>query len=403
MVFARLAAMMFLNYVIWGAWYVTLGTWLTQTLGFSGTEAGAIFGTAALSCMITPLFAGQIADRWMRAERLLGLLHLVGAVLLFLVAQSSTFTAIYSLLLTYNLCYFPTISLTNSIALRHIGDAASQFPLIRVMGTIGWIAIGVAVGSLGIEREATPFYISAAGSLVMFVLCFFLPATPPEGKGKPFSWRTAVGLDATVLLRDRSYAVFVAASVLACIPLTFYFSFTNAYLNESGVTNAAGKMTLGQVSEVGMMLLMPFIYRRFSLKAILLAGLATWAVRYVMLAFGNADERVWLLYLAILVHGICFDFFFMTGQIYTDTIAPADLRMTAQGFLQFLTYGVGMFLGSVLSGVVIDFFTVGQGTAAQRNWVPFWLTSAAGAFAIFLLVALLFRSRGRVAEPAHQL
>ena len=199
-----------------------------------------------------------------------------------------------------------------------------------------------------------------------------------------------------VMLKDRSFSVFIVASVLACIPLTFYFSFTNAYLNEVGVSNAAGKMTLGQGSEIIMMLLMPLIYRRFRLKDILLAGLLAWSIRYTLLAFGNAGELSFLFYIAILLHGICFDFFFMTGQIYTDQEAPVHLRGTAQGFLMFLTYGVGMFLGSMLSGYAVDFFTTTTGTTVTRNWTAFWLTSAGSALLILLLVAVKFQSNGRV-------
>ena len=395
----RLGLMMFLNYVIWGAWYVTIGTYLTQTLGFTGTETGAIFGTAALSCMISPFFVGLIADRYFAAERVLATLHLLGAILLYLLAQATTFSSVYFLLLAYCLCYFPTIALTNSLTLRNITDVAGQFPLIRVFATIGWIVIGVAVGSMGIEKTATPFLLAAGCSVIMSAFSLTLPHTPPQAKGQPASWRTLIGLDAAVMLRDRSYLVFVISSVLACIPLTFYFSFTNAYLNEAGFSNAAGKMTLGQLSEVGMMLMMPLIYRRWGLKTILLAGLLTWSVRYVLLALGNANDLSILFYIAILVHGICYDFFFMTGQLYTDQAAPAHLRGTAQGFIQFLTYGVGMFIGSLLSGGAVDFFTTGSGANATRNWQGFWLSSAAGAFAIFLMVALLFQSKSRVEAP----
>jgi nucleoside transporter len=400
----RLALMMFLNYLIWGAWYVTVGTYLTQTLHFSGTETGAVFGTTALSCMISPFFVGLVADRSFSAERVLAALHLTGAALLYLVSTVTSFGAVYWLLLAYCLCYFPTIALTNSLTLRNITNPAAQFPLIRVFATIGWIVIGLAVGSLGLERSSSQFLLAAGLSVVMAGFSLTLPHTPPTAKGQPATWRTIAGLDALVMMKDRSYAVFVIASVLACIPLTFYFSFTNAYLNEVGWTNAAGKMTLGQASEVGMMLLMPLIYRRVGLKAILLAGLVAWSARYVLLAYGNAGELSGFFYAAILLHGICYDFFFMTGQLYTDQTAPAHLRGTAQGFIQFLTYGVGMFIGSLLSGSAVDYFTTKTpaGEVLSRNWNGFWLSSATGAFVIFLLVALLFQSRGRVEASAQE-
>jgi nucleoside transporter len=385
----RLSLMMFLNYVVWGSWYVVIGTYLTQTLHFTGTQTGAVFGTTALACMISPFFVGLIADRFFATERLLCALHMIGAVLLYLVSTVTTFTAVYLLMLAYCLCFFPTLALINSLTLRNVANPPEDFPRIRLFATVGHIVINVVIGTLQMERAATPFLISAGASVVMGLYCLTLPHTPPKAKGEPFSWRTAIGLDALVMMKDRSFAVFVIASVLACIPLAFYFTFTNAYLNEAGVTNAAGKMTLGQVAEIVMMLMMPFLYRRLRLKSILLLGLAAWSLRYVMLAFGNAGDLMWLFYGAILLHGICYDFFFMTGQLYTDQEAPPHLRGTAQGLIMFLTYGLGMFLGSLLSGWTVDFFTTPEG----RDWQRFWLSSAASSFVILLLLAVFFRSR----------
>lgn len=396
---ARLSIMMFLNYVIWGAWYVTLSTYLTTTLHFTGTQAGAIFGTTALASMISPFFVGLVADRLFSTERVLAALHFIGAILLWLVAGAQTFGAVYGLLLAYCLCYFPTIALTNSLLLQHVKDAGRDFPLIRVFGTLGWIAIGVAVGSLAIEKSATPFLLAAGASIVMGFFSLILPHTPPAGKGEAFSVRKALGLDALVMMKDRSFFVFAIASVLACIPLTFYFSFTNDYLNDVHVVNAAGKMTLGQASEVGMMLIMPLVLRRMSVKGILIMGLAAWAVRYTLLALGNAGPGVWMFYVAILLHGVCYDFFFMTGQLYTDQQAPAHLRSAAQGFITFMTYGVGMYAGSLISGNALDFFTTGAGATAVRDWKTFWLSSAAGAFVILLIVAVMFRSHAKIEAP----
>ena len=393
---ARLSIMMFLNYVIWGAWYVTLGTYLTATLKFSGTEAGAVFGTTALACMISPFFVGLIADRFFATEKVLATLHLVGAVFLYLVAQVTTFGALYALLLLHCLCYFPTISLTNSLTLRQVKNTGSDFPLIRVFATIGWIAIGQTVGRMGIEASATPFLLAAGASVVMAIYSLTLPHTPPAGKGQPVTVSSLLGLDALAMLKRPSFLVFVVASVLACIPLTFYFSFTNAYLNESGVVNAAGKMTLGQVSEVVMMLLMPLIFRRASVKVILMLGLLAWSVRYGLLAYGNAGAGMWMFYVAILLHGICYDFFFMTGQLYTDQEAPAHLRGTAQGLITFLTYGVGMFVGSLLAGGALDYFSTTVGTTVTRNWTGFWMSSAFGAFVILLLITVFFRSNAKI-------
>jgi nucleoside transporter len=398
---ARLSIMMFLNYVIWGAWYVTLSTYLTSTLHFTGTQAGAIFGTTALASMISPFFVGLVADRFFSTERVLAALHFMGAILLWLVAGAQTFGSVYGLLLAYCLCYFPTIALTNSLLLQHVKDAGRDFPLIRVFGTLGWIAIGLVVGSMAVEKSATPFLLAAGASVVMGLFSLILPHTPPAAKGEPLSVRRILGLDALVMLKDKSFLVFAIASVLACIPLTFYFSFTNDYLNDVHVVNAAGKMTLGQASEVIMMLVMPFVLRRMSVKGILVMGLAAWAIRYTLLAYGDAGPGVWMFYLAILLHGVCYDFFFMTGQLYTDQQAPPHLRGAAQGFITFVTYGVGMYGGSLLSGSALDFFTTGSGATAVRDWKTFWLSSAAGAFVILLIVAVMFRSRAKIeAAPA---
>jgi nucleoside transporter len=387
----RLCVMMFLNYLIWGAWYVTIGTYLTTTLKFSGTQSGAVFGTTALASMISPFFVGLIADRFFSTERVLAVLHLAGAAALVLVTRATGFGAVYGLMLAYCLCYFPTLALTNSLALRQMENAGTQFPLIRVFGTVGWIVIGWIVGTLAVETTTVPFLLAAGASLLMSAFSLTLPHTPPLGKDEPVTVARILGLDALVMLKRRPYLVFVIASILACIPLTFYFSFTNAYLNDMGVRNAAGKMTLGQGSEVLAMLLMPAIFRVFTVRAILMAGLFSWSLRYGLLAAGNAGAGVWMFYVAILLHGICYDFFFMTGQLYTDQEAPPHLRGTAQGFLTFVTYGLGMLIGSLLSGVALDYF--GKG-----NWRGFWTSSAIGAGAILLVVAVFFQSRAKVGK-----
>jgi nucleoside transporter len=379
---------------------VTLGTYLTATLKFSGTEAGAVFGTTALASMISPFFIGLIADRFFATEKVLAALHLLGAVLLLGVTRATSFGPVYAMMLLYCLCYFPTIALTNSLTLRQLTNAAGQFPFIRMFAPIGWIAIGQTIGNMGIETTATPFLLAAGASVVMSVFCLTLPHTPPESKGQKITVGTLLGLDALVMLKKRAYLVFVVASILACIPLTFYFSFTNAFLNELGVVNAAGKMTLGQVSEVSVLLLMPLIFRRITVRAVLMLGLTCWSVRYGLLAYGNAGAGVWMLYVAILLHGFCYDFFFMTGQLYTDQEAPAHLRGTAQGFLTFLTYGVGMFIGSLLSGGALDFFSTKTATGVTHNWNAFWLGSGAGAMVILGLVALFFQTRAKIETKA---
>ena len=392
----QLSLMMFLNYVIWGAWYTTISTYLTQTLHFSGTEAGAVFGTSALACMISPFFVGMIADRFFPSEKVMASLHLIGAGLLYAVTQMHSFGLVYGIMFIYCLCYFPTVALSNSLALTQMKDAGRDFPLIRVWGTLGWIVIVNVVGWLKVEDKSTQFMIAAGASLLMAIFSLTLPHTPPPNKGQAITFSRVLGLDALVILKDPSFLVFVIASILACIPLTFYFSFTNAYLNDVHVENAAGKMSLGQASEVIMMILMPFIFRKVTVKGILIAGLLAWTLRYALLAYGNPGSGMWMFYLAILLHGVCYDFFFMTGQLYTDMVAPPNLRAAAQGLIIFLTYGVGMFIGSMLSGSAVDYFTRTVGGVVTRDWQAFWLTSSAGAGVILLMLLFFFRSKAKV-------
>lgn len=388
----RLGLMMFLNYIIWGAWYVTITTYLTATLHFSGTQAGLVFGTTSIAAIISPFFAGLIADKFFSTEKVLAALYFIGAALLFAVTKATTFPAVYALMIAYCLSYFPTIALTNSLAMQNVKNVANDFPPIRMLGTIGWIVIGLVIGFMGVEAQATQFLLAAGASLFMGLFSLsLLPHTPPRGaaaaEGLP-------GLGALEMMKKPSFAVFIIASILACIPLTFYFSFTNAFLNSAGVVNAAGKMTLGQASEVGMMLLMPLIFRSVSVRGVLVAGLLAWTVRYALLAHGNADSRMWMFYIAIALHGICYDFFFMTGQMYTDQEAPDHLRGTAQGFITLVTYGLGMLAGSLLSGVAVDFFTAGGHT----NWQAFWLSSSAMSFAILLMILLFFRTNDKIRQ-----
>jgi nucleoside transporter len=397
MIKVRLATMMFIQYIIWGSWYVVLNTYLTTTLGFSGTQAGAAFGTTALASLVAPFFVGLVADKFFATERVMATLYAVSAVLIFMVTQVTSFAAVYTLLLGFCLCYFPTIALTNAITMRQLADPGRDFPIIRMFGTIGWIVINLIVGFLKVEASPTPFIFAAAAAIVMCIFSLVaLPHTPPPARGQKVTIRSVLGLDALAMMKDRSYFIFVVASFLACIPLTFYYSFTNLYLNEVGVANAAGKMSLGQVSEVGMMLAMPLVFRAFTVRGILLMGLGSWALRYVLLAYGDPGPAVWMFYLAILLHGVCFDFFFVTGQLYTNQEAPKHLRNTAQGFITVVTYGFGMLVGSFLSGYALDYFTTTTGGAVARDWMSFWLSSAAMSAAIGLLVMIFFTSRAKI-------
>jgi nucleoside transporter len=394
----KLSAMMFLQYFVWGAWYVTMGTWLGETLRFSGEQIGLAYGTTALAAMISPFFVGMVADRFFATERILAVLHVVGGVVLFFASTQTSFVPLYALLITYTLCYMPTLALTNSISFRQMSDPSREFPAIRVLGTIGWIVAGLVIGTTGLEKTATPMQIAAAGSLVLGLFCLALPHTPPKNTGRRVAWGEVLGLEALRLMRDPSFAIFVIGSFLICIPLQFYYAFTNPFLNEIGVANAAGKMTLGQMSEIVFMLIMPWFFRRLGVKYMLLVGMAAWAARYVLFAYGNNAGLAWMLYGGILLHGICYDFFFVTGQIYVDRKAPPDLRAAAQGFIAFVTLGIGMLIGSWGSGRVVDMFSAG---AAGHLWERIWIVPAVGAAAVLALFAVFFRPRVKEAVYEH--
>jgi nucleoside transporter len=394
----RLSLMMFLQYFVWGAWYVTLGTYLSHATGadgarvFSDSFVGDAYGTAAIAAMIAPMFVGMIADRFFATERLLCVLHLAGAAILYYLSAIRDPMLFYGMSLAYFLTYMPTLALTNSLSLHHLAEPAREFPAVRVLGTIGWIVAGLLVGSLYIESTTTPMVIAAGAQFLLALFSLALPHTPPSRASAGQSIASSLGLGALELVKDWSFAVFVLGSFLICIPLQFYYTFTNPFLNELGITNAAGKQTYGQMSEIVFMVLMPLFFARLGVKWMLLVGMAAWTLRYVLFAFGDAGDRMWMLYVGILLHGICYDFFFVTGQIYVDNKAPSNIRAAAQGFLAFVTLGLGLFVGSIVSGRVVDHYASPAATIGH-DWRSIWLIPAAMAGAVLVLFALTFRDR----------
>jgi nucleoside transporter len=391
--YTRLSVMMFLEFFIWGAWFVTMGTYLTGPLGFSDAENALAYATQSWGAIIAPFVIGLIADKYVNAERLLGVIHLVGAVLMYLIARTSEFASFYPYLLLYMILYMPTLALVNAISFRQLDDPASRFGLIRFWGTAGWIVAGLLI-SFGFDWDSqadqlrNTFTMAAVASLVLGVFSFTLPATPPKKSGAGGGLREALGLDALALLRDRNFLIFFAASILICIPLAFYYQHANQFLTEIRVANAAGIQTIGQVSELGFMLLVPFFLKRFGMKMTLLIGMLAWAARYVLFAYGDAGALVFMLIAGIALHGMCYDFFFVSGQVFTDSKAGPRYKSAAQGLITLATYGVGMLIGFWVAGQLTAAFAIQGG----HDWRSIWIYPAGFAALVAVLFALLFRN-----------
>jgi nucleoside transporter len=401
----KLSIMMFLQYFIWGAWYVAMGAYLNETLKFDGQQIGAAYSATALAAMISPFFVGMFADRFFATERILAVLHVMGGLLLFYVSTLTEFRVFYPVLIAYTLCYMPTLALTNSLSFHQMADPGKEFPAVRVLGTIGWIIAGYVIAILGYGTSAGMFRAAGVASLALGIFSLTLPHTPPSKLGHAITVRDVLGLDALALMKERSFAMFVVGSFLICIPLQFYYAFAAAFLSEIGVTNVTAKMTLGQISEIVFMLIMPWFFVRLGVKWMLIVGMLAWATRYLLFSWGDTGSLVWMLYIGILLHGICYDFFFVTGQIYIDKRAPGDLRGAAQGFIAFVTLGVGMFVGSYLSGWVVDFYRI-EG-AVPHDWRSIWLVPSVFAAVVLALFLALFRPQAQesratstAAEPA---
>jgi nucleoside transporter len=389
----KLSAMMFLQFFVWGAWFVTMSTFLGEELEASGSQISLAYLTQSLGAIAAPFFIGLIADQFFSAQKVLGILHIAGAAMLFYASTLSSFSAFFPVILVYMILYMPTLALVNSVSFRQMTSPEKQFPAVRVLGTIGWIVAGVIIGWLAWEQEAQlsqTFRMAAVASLILGVFSFMLPATPPtRRRGEKATVRDILGLDAVGLLKNRSYLVFFLSSIAICIPLAFYYNFTNLFLNEEGVKSAAAVQSLGQVSEVLFLLLMPFLLMRLGVKLTLAVGMAAWAIRYVFFAFGDSGSLFWMLIVGIVLHGICYDFFFVAGQIYTDKFAGERFRSAAQGLITLATYGVGILIGSLAAGPIVDRFATEDG----HDWTQIWIIPAAIAGVVLILFLIFFKDR----------
>jgi nucleoside transporter len=388
----QLSAMMFLEFFIWGSWYVTMGTYLDKVLHATGIQIGAAYSAMAIATIFSPFLVGMIADRFFAAQKLLGVLHLAGAVLLFYLTKVDI-AGFYWVLLLYALLYAPTLALANTVAFRQMKDSGKEFPSIRVFGTIGWIATGWMIDKvfhIGTEQLAMTFQMAAIASAILGLLSFILPHTPPKAKDSKASFAQILGADAFVLFKDSSFLIFFIASILICIPLSFYYSLTNIYLNEVGMANVASNMTFGQFSEALFILLIPFFFRKLGVKWMIALGMIAWGLRFIFFGFGDGQANLWMLFAGIILHGICYDFFFVTGQIYTDSKAGEKIQSQAQGMITMATYGIGMWVGSLLSGYVKSYYT---NVAAVTDWKSLWLVPSYISLGVLVIFLIFFKEK----------
>ena len=396
----QLSLMMFLQFFIWGAWFVTMGTFLGTDLQADGGQIGTAYMTQAWGAIIAPFIMGLIADRFFSAQKLLGVLHIVGSVLLYLAGNSGNFSQFYPYVLGYMVLYMPTLALVNSVSFNQMTNPTKEFAKVRIWGTIGWIVQGLLIGSVFLWESQgllqNTFLLAAGASAFLGIFSFTLPETPPPSKGQKASIGDIIGIEALALLKDRNFLIFFLSSVLICIPLAFYYSFGNPFLNELGVSiNLFGNvvypaaiMTSGQISEALFILLLPVFIGRFGMKKTLLFGMFAWAVRYLLFAFGDADNKIWMLLTGIVLHGICYDFFFVSGQIFTDYKAGSKIRSAAQGFITLATYGVGMLIGFQVAGMIVEAYTI-QGAI---EWSSVWIFPAVFAIVVLALFSISFKN-----------
>jgi nucleoside transporter len=402
----KLSTMMFLEFFIWGAWFVTLGTFLGNNLKASGAETAAVFSTQSWGAIIAPFIIGLIADRYFNAERILGVLHLIGAFLMYQMYQSNEVGSFYTYVLSYMVLYMPTLALVNSVAFNQMKDPEKEFANIRVWGTIGWILAGLAISfvfhwdtteNIAQGMLKNTFLLSGIAALVLGLLSFTLPATPPKVSDEKIKIGDIIGLDALKLLKDKNFAVFFLSSILICIPLAFYYQNAHPFLTEAGIENPTGKMAIGQISEALFLLLIPVFFTKYGFKKTILVGMLAWAIRYALFAYGNGADLSFMLIIGIALHGICYDFFFVSGQIYTNSKAGDKYKSAAQGLITLATYGVGMLIGFAVAGWITDNYKTATGTI---NWEMVWIIPAGIALAVFVLFALTFNDKNK-AEVSH--
>jgi nucleoside transporter len=394
----QLSLMMFLEFFIWGGWFVTLGTFLGSNLNANGAQIGQAYSTQSWGAIVAPFIIGLIADRFFNAERILAILHLAGAALMYFMYQSDNFTSFYPLVLAYMILYMPTLALVNSVAFKQMSDPAKEFAHVRLWGTVGWIVAGLVISFLfkwdapsSIENGflSKSFLMVAIASLALGVFSMFLPKTPPSSSGEDVKLRDIIGLDALKLLTERNFLVFFISSILICIPLAFYYAQANPFLVELKIPNPTGLMTIGQASEVIMMLMLPFFFKKFGFKMTLVVGMLAWVVRYLLFAFGDADGSMFMLLLGIALHGICYDFFFVSGQIYTDSKAGKEYKSAAQGLITLATYGLGMLVGFWVAGRITDQYLNASG---GHDWEKIWTFPAYFAVAVLIFFVLFFKN-----------
>lgn len=394
----QLSIMMFLEFFIWGGWFVTLGIYLPNTLGSSGGEIALAYSTQSWGAILAPFIIGLIADRYFNAERILGVLHLLGAGLMYAMYQATDFSVFFPYLLVYMVMYMSTLALVNSVSFNQMSDPAKEFSFVRVFGTIGWITAGLLISFFNWDSQEgisegflrNTFLMASLSSGILGVFSFTLPKTPPTAdRSQKIKLADILGLDALALLKDRNFLVFFLASVLVCIPLAFYYQHAGQFLGEIGVANPAGKMTIGQISEILFLLLLPFFFKRFGFKMTIVAAMVAWALRYLMFAHGDTGVLVSLLLIGIALHGVCYDFFFVSGQIYTDSKAGTKYKSAAQGLITLATYGLGMLIGFWVAGAVTDSYILEEG---QHDWGSIWLYPSAFAMLVLLLFLILFKN-----------